>query len=86
MTQGGAAGYMVKYVAKNVVGAPLGEDWQQLDAPGGHQLDMFNVDTGAVSGAQRVEAWAALWGIRQFQAIGQPPVTVWREMRRVTKD
>ena len=86
MTQGGAAGYMVKYVAKNVVGGQLGEDGQHLDAPGGDQLDMFNVDSGAVTGAQRVEAWASLWRIRQFQAIGQPPVTVWREMRRVTKD
>ncbi len=85
MTRGGAAGYVAKYVAKNI-GADDGGDagvGQHTDTTDGFEHVM---DTREYKGWQRVDAWASTWGIRQFQAIGQPSVTVWREMRRVTKD
>ena len=80
MYAGGAAGYVAKYVAKSIGHHDVGV---QLDQANG---ETWEVDTRDVKGWQRVDAWAACWGIRQFQAIGQPPVTVWREIRRVTKD
>ncbi|MBP6899515.1 MAG: replication endonuclease [Burkholderiaceae bacterium] len=78
LDKGGAAAYVAKYVAKNIddAGAVGAEGHRDTDQAG--QTDW--VGTGK---AQRVEAWAAAWGIRQFQALGQPPVTVWRELRRV---
>lgn len=84
MESGGAAGYIAKYIAKNV-GGSVGVGLH-MDGTGGDQADAFGVESGAVQGFQRVDAWAATWGIRQFQPIGQPPVTVWRELRRVTKE
>lgn len=80
MTTGGAAGYVAKYIAKSIGHFDVGT---QLDTVNGQTWEL---DTRDVKGWQRVDAWAATWGIRQFQAIGQPSVTVWREMRRVTKD
>ena len=80
MTAGGAAGYVAKYIAKSVghhaIEGHLDETQGQL----------FDVRTGDVPGYRRVDAWASTWGIRQFQAIGMPPVSVWRELRRVTSD
>ena len=80
ITENGAAAYMAKYVAKNIGHYGLAESLDTLD---GLEAAVW---AGDVQGWQRVDAWASTWGIRQFQAIGQPSVSVWREMRRVTRD
>lgn len=76
MRAGGAAGYIAKYISKNIDDESETVDGVLDPATGSRELFGGNV-------AKRVEAWAAARGIRQFQAIGQPPVTVWRELRRV---
>ncbi|MDM0129445.1 replication endonuclease [Variovorax arabinosiphilus] len=83
MIPGQAAGYVAKYIAKNI------DDHQITthtdDTAPGLEVGPDLLGDMEVKPSQRVEAWAATWRIRQFQAIGQPPVTVWRELRRVTE-
>ena len=84
MHAGGASGYIAKYVAKNIddAGAVADEGHRDEGLQGQGVPEPAKADRFGGT-AQRVEAWASAWGIRQFQAIGQPPVTVWRELRRI---
>jgi hypothetical protein len=75
--RGGAVAYVSKYIAKNIDDVGALEAEGHTDEHAGEQGELFEAT------AKRVEAWASAWGIRQFQAIGQPPVTVWRELRRI---
>ena len=70
--KGGAISYIAKYISKNINGQQFAE------------FDKYGKPLE--SSAPRIEAWAGVWGIRQFQFIGLPSVTVWREMRRITSD
>lgn len=71
--RGSAAGYLVKYLAKNISGQRMG-----LDDEAGTEKPKAGTET-----ASRVLAWASCWGVRQFQVVGGPPVGVWRELRRL---
>jgi hypothetical protein len=74
MANGRATSYLAKYIAKNIDGHKLG----------GHDESTGESLEGATA-AQRVDAWAACWRIRQFQTFGNPTVTAWRELRLLSE-
>jgi hypothetical protein len=67
-TKGSATGYVAKYITKSV---------------DGHAIDTDTYGNPAVDSAQRIVAWSRVWGIRQFQTFGTPPIGVYRELRRL---
>jgi hypothetical protein len=80
--KGTAAGYIAKYVSKNIDGYGVG-DHKAFEDGGTYTVapDMFGNEE--LTPSQRVTYWSQLWGIRQFQQIGGAPVGVWREIRRI---
>jgi hypothetical protein len=80
--KGSAAAYIAKYISKNIDDDSADAHDEVIGADG-QPVKIAMASDGPTKASQRVDAWAGVWGIRQFQAIGQPPVTVWRELRRV---
>lgn len=83
MDRGGAAAYASKYVSKGIDDAGSVGAEGHTDEYGGESVPMPAQQDMFGGGAARISMWVRSWGLRQFQPFGQPPVTVWRELRRV---
>ncbi|KGQ55499.1 Bacteriophage replication gene A protein (GPA) [Gallibacterium anatis] len=68
-----AVGYIMKYLQKNLDG------FATDDAISDEANITFK------DNAKRANAWASMWGIRQFQFFGVASIGVWRELRKLTK-
>ncbi|ENR6649995.1 replication endonuclease [Salmonella enterica] len=69
--KGSATAYITKHICRNIEGC----------APGGTDRETGRTWSEL---ARHSAAWASLWGIKQFQFTGGPPVSVWRELRKLS--
>ncbi|HEI6800640.1 TPA: replication endonuclease [Yersinia enterocolitica] len=71
LKKGGAAGYIAKYIAKNI-------DGYALDGQRDHETGELLTQSAAA-----VTAWATTWRIPQFRPLGIPSMGAYRECRRI---
>lgn len=69
--KGSATAYITKHICRNIEGC----------APGGTDRETGRTWSEL---SRHAAAWASLWGIKQFQFTGGPPVSVWRELRKLS--
>lgn len=69
--KGSAVGYIAKYISKSINAAKV-EDLTDIESA-----------EPLTETAEKCRAWASRWGIRQFQFLGAPSVSIWRELRRI---